>query len=108
MPISRGGSHRGINCKFEYFSKFEFIFETALGYDSGGWGTFFYEKNKRQNLLCQCPFKGTLTRDILVFFIIFNISSSSSSIIVYFVFCTVYQITHSHNYFCYHNTYMFY
>jgi hypothetical protein len=41
------GPHRGIDCKFEYFSEIEFIFETALGYESGGWGTCFDEKKTR-------------------------------------------------------------
>ncbi len=29
----------------------------ALGYESGGWRTCFDEKNQRQNLSYQCPFK---------------------------------------------------
>ncbi len=56
MPIPRGWPHRGIDFKFDFFSEFEFIFETALGYGSGDWGTCFDEKNQRQNFSCQCPF----------------------------------------------------
>jgi hypothetical protein len=57
MLILQGGAHRGIDCKFEYFSEFKFIFETALGYEAGVSGTCFDEKNQRQNFSCQCPFK---------------------------------------------------
>ncbi len=57
MSIPRDGPHLGIDCKFECFSEFEFIFEKALGYESGGWRTCFDEKNQRQNFSCQCPFK---------------------------------------------------
>jgi hypothetical protein len=35
-PIPQGGPHWGIDYKLEYFSKFKFIFKTALGYESGG------------------------------------------------------------------------
>jgi hypothetical protein len=41
-----GGLHRVIDCKFEYFSEFAFIFETALEYEAGGIGTCFYEKTR--------------------------------------------------------------
>jgi hypothetical protein len=44
MPIPWGGPHWRIDCKFEYFSEFEFIFKTALGYESGGWRPCFDEK----------------------------------------------------------------
>jgi hypothetical protein len=57
MLILRDGPHRGIDCKFEFFSEFEFIFEKALGYETGSWGMCFDEKNQRQNFSCQCPFK---------------------------------------------------
>jgi hypothetical protein len=46
MPILGGGPHQGIDCKFEYFSEFEFIFETAIEYELGGWGTCFDEKTR--------------------------------------------------------------
>jgi hypothetical protein len=36
-----GGPHRGIRFEFEYLGEFEFIFETALGYEAGGCGTSF-------------------------------------------------------------------
>jgi hypothetical protein len=49
--------HTGGSTANSIFCKFEFIFEKALGYESVGWGTCFDEKNQRQNLLCQCPFK---------------------------------------------------
>ncbi len=39
MLILQGESHRGMDYKFEYFSKFKFIFKTALGYEAGGLGT---------------------------------------------------------------------
>jgi hypothetical protein len=36
-----GGPHQGICFKFEYLGEFEFIFKTALGYESGGlWDEF--------------------------------------------------------------------
>jgi hypothetical protein len=54
MQIPRGG---GIDCQFKYFSEFKFIFETALGYVSGGLWTCFDEKHQRQNFSCHCPFK---------------------------------------------------
>ncbi len=58
-----GGSTANLN-----FSEFKVLFETALGYESGGWGTCSAEKNQRKNLSCQCPFKGSalfvLTNDI--------------------------------------------
>jgi hypothetical protein len=46
MSIPRDGPHRGIDCKLEFFSEFEFIFEKALGYESGGWRTCFDEKTR--------------------------------------------------------------
>jgi hypothetical protein len=52
-----GGPHRGINCKFEDFSEFKFILKTSLGYESGGLGTCFDEKNLRQNLSSQSSFR---------------------------------------------------
>ncbi len=56
MLILRCGPHRGIDYKFNFFSEFEFILKTALGYGSGDWVMCFDEKNQRQNFLCQCPF----------------------------------------------------
>jgi hypothetical protein len=47
MPIPQGGPHGVIDCKFKYFSEFKFIFETALGYESEGWGMGFDEKYQR-------------------------------------------------------------
>jgi hypothetical protein len=55
MLILRGGPHQGIDCKFEFFSEFEFIFETALGYGSEEWGTYFDEKNQRQKYRVSVP-----------------------------------------------------
>jgi hypothetical protein len=49
--------HQEIDCKFEYFSKFEFIFETALGYESVGWGTCFNEKTKGKISCVSVPLK---------------------------------------------------
>jgi hypothetical protein len=53
----------------QILGEFEFIFETALGWGSVGWGTCFYFKNQRQNSSWHCPFKdGRQTpksRDIL-------------------------------------------
>jgi hypothetical protein len=52
-----GGPHRGICFEFEYLGEFELIFQTALGYESGGCGTSFDYKNRMQKISCQCPFK---------------------------------------------------
>jgi hypothetical protein len=51
MPILRDGPHRGIDCKFDFFSEFEFIFEKALGYESGGWAKCFDEKKTEAKFL---------------------------------------------------------
>jgi hypothetical protein len=49
--------HQEIDCKFEYFSEFEFIFETALGYESVGWGTCFNEKTRGKISRVSVPLK---------------------------------------------------
>ncbi len=54
---SGGGPHRGICFEVEYLGEFEFIFERASGYESGGCGTSFDLKNHVQKIWCQCPFK---------------------------------------------------
>jgi hypothetical protein len=59
--LQGGGPHRGICFKVEYLVKFEFIFETASGYESGGCGTSFDLKNSVQKILCQCSFKRVLS-----------------------------------------------
>jgi hypothetical protein len=46
-----GGARRGINFEFEYLGEFEFIVDTALGYESGGWETNFDATNRMQNIL---------------------------------------------------------
>jgi hypothetical protein len=51
MGTDTDTGHRRINCKFEYFSEFEFIFETALLYESGDWGTCFDEKKPEAKFL---------------------------------------------------------
>ncbi len=52
------GATTGISFKFEYIGDFEFIFETALGYESGGLGAYFEVKNIRmRKILCQRPCK---------------------------------------------------
>jgi hypothetical protein len=33
-----GGAHWGISFEYKYFGKFEFISETDLGNQTGGWG----------------------------------------------------------------------
>jgi hypothetical protein len=38
------GSHQGTSFDFEFLGNFEFIVETALGYQSGSWGTCYDEK----------------------------------------------------------------
>jgi hypothetical protein len=50
------GPQPGIDYKFEYFSEFEFIFKTILGYEPGGWGTCINEKTKAK-FLVSVPFK---------------------------------------------------
>jgi hypothetical protein len=40
-----------------HLSEFEFIFETVLEHESGGWRKCFDKKNQEQNFPCQCPFK---------------------------------------------------
>jgi hypothetical protein len=57
MPILRGGPHKGIDCKFNFFSEFEFIFETALGHESGDWGTCFDEKTRGKISRVSVPLK---------------------------------------------------
>jgi hypothetical protein len=44
-----GWATPGVDYKFDLFSEFKFIFEMALGYGSGDWGTCFDLKNQRQN-----------------------------------------------------------
>jgi hypothetical protein len=46
MPIPRGGPHWGIDFKFDLFSEFEFIFETAVGYGSGIGGRVLMKKTR--------------------------------------------------------------
>jgi hypothetical protein len=58
MPIPRDGPHRGIDCKFDFFSEFEFIFEKALGYESGGWAKCFDEKKTGKISRVSVPLSG--------------------------------------------------
>jgi hypothetical protein len=51
MPILRGGPNRGADYEFNFFSEFEFIFETALGHGSGDWGMCFDEKKTEAKFL---------------------------------------------------------
>jgi hypothetical protein len=94
MSIPRDGPHRGIDCKFEFFSEFEFILEKALGYESEGWGTYFDLKNQRQNFSCQCPFKFYSTFVVLSLFIpvsrrpLFSLHSDLVRSRFLFTFCT--------------------
>jgi hypothetical protein len=69
--ILRGGPQRGISFEFEYLGEFEFVFETALGYESRGRETCFDEKNCMQKISRYCPFKGMVSRDNLTLFCIF-------------------------------------
>jgi hypothetical protein len=45
-----GGAATGVSFEFEYLGEFEFIFDTALGYESGGWGKNFDATNCKQNM----------------------------------------------------------
>jgi hypothetical protein len=38
------GGHDGVSFEFEYLGKFEFIFETDLGYEPVGWRTVLMQK----------------------------------------------------------------
>ncbi len=51
MLIRQGGPNWGINCKFKYFSEFEFIFEMALGYKSGVGGHDLMKKPEAKFLV---------------------------------------------------------
>jgi hypothetical protein len=59
MLILRGGPHKGINCKLDLFSEFEFIFEMALGYGSGDWGMCFDEKTRGEISCASVPLRPT-------------------------------------------------
>ncbi len=45
-----GGATTGISFEIEYLSEFEFIFDTALGYESGGWRTNFAATIRMQSI----------------------------------------------------------
>jgi hypothetical protein len=52
-----GGAQQGISFEFEYLGEFEFIFETALGYESGGRETCFDEKTACKKSQATGPLK---------------------------------------------------
>ncbi len=45
-----GAPHRGIGFELEYLGEFQFIFEKALVYEQGDWGTNFEAKNWVQKI----------------------------------------------------------
>jgi hypothetical protein len=52
---SSGALHGGVSFEFEYLGEFEYIFETASGYEYRGWWTSFDAKNCVQNRLSMSP-----------------------------------------------------
>jgi hypothetical protein len=42
---------------FDYLGKFDFIFKTNLGSESGDQVGAFYEKKQKQKISCKCTFK---------------------------------------------------
>ncbi len=59
-----GGPQQGISFEFEYLGEFEFIFGTALGYESRSRETCFDEKKCMQKISRYCPFKFVIERKV--------------------------------------------